>query len=104
MLVAGVPDDRVTEPDWKSRPSLPNELVALEVDDDAVLALVAAVAGWCAFARTAAATKAALAATARATFVSAARLFASCKRPAVVMAPLEPRQMNLSLCGDQRSL
>jgi hypothetical protein len=98
VLVAGAPDDWVTEPDWKSKPSLPNELAALELDDDAVLALVAAVAGWCTFARTAAATKAALAATASAAFVSAARLFASCKRRAVVMAPLEPRQMNLSLC------
>ena len=94
----------MTDPGWKSKPSLSNELLTLEVDVDAVLELVAAVAGWCALARTAAATKAALAATASAAFVSAARLFACCKRPAVVMAPLEPRQMKLSLCADQRSL
>ena len=104
MPAAEVPDDCVTEPGWKSNPSLSKELVTFEVDVDVVLEPVAAVAGWCALARTAAATKAALAATASAALASAARLFAWCKRPAVVMAPLEPRQMNLSLCGDQRSL
>jgi hypothetical protein len=91
VLVEGVPDDCVIEPGWKSKPSLPKELVTLELDVDAVLALAAAVAGWCAFARTAVATKAADAATASAALVSEARLFASCKRPAAVMAPLEPR-------------
>jgi hypothetical protein len=104
VLVAGAPDARVTEPGWKSKPSLPKALVSPEGDVEVVLALVAAVAGWCAFASTPATTKAALAATASAAFVSEARFFAACKRPAVVMAPLEPTQMNLFLCGDQRSL
>jgi hypothetical protein len=104
VLAAGVPDDCVTDPGWKSKPSLPKELLTFDVDVDPVLELVAVVAGWCALASTAAATNAALAATASAAFVSAARLFAWCKRPAAVMTPFEPRQMNLFLCGDQRSL
>ena len=104
MLVAAAPDDCETEPGRKSKPSLLKALVELDVEVDDVPALVAALAGWCAFASTAAATNAAAAATASPALASEALLFASCSRRAVVTRPLERSRMNVLLCGDQRSL